>query len=564
MKANSRTGSAKHGRVAIYARYSMEDQREESIEDQITACRRLCESKGWTVAAVYSDAAMTGSSKHRPGYQRFCEDMRKGDFDMVVVESLDRLSRLQSETAALFDRIIFHGIKLITLDRGELSAFLAGILATMGQANIEDLRHKTKRGLSGKIDKVLSAGGLGYGYAVDAKETGARNIIEDEAVVIRRIFDLYANGASPRAIVSMLNKEGVPGPVGRPWVDTTVRGQIDRGTGILNNAAYVGRLEWNRCSYVRSPDTGKRLARPNPREEWRVMDAPHLRIIDDELWNRAKLRQQIVRTVMGRDDSGQALNRAHRAVHLLSGLIYCGDCGAPFAMRDAKHYGCRNHRSKGTCDNSLLVDRYDLERVVAEAVKTQWLTVVNIKSLCARLQARHDEDVAGSGDARASLEAKAVRVAAQTGRLVSAIADAGHSAPLIAKLATLESEAKRLRAEIEDLDDAVAPLVLSTVEVESMIENFASNLESLFDATDRASVALREKLRGMIERIVVTPREGQDPLFTVEGDFVGVMQAAGLLGDWEPKTQTAPEAGASGAVLSVVAGAGFEPAAFRL
>ena len=71
----------------------------------------------------------------------------------------------------------------------------------------------------------------------------------------------------PRAIVATLNLEYVPGPGGRPWGDTTIRGQIDRGTGILNNAAYVGRIEWNRCSYVRDPSTGKRVARPNPHDE---------------------------------------------------------------------------------------------------------------------------------------------------------------------------------------------------------------------------------------------------------------------------------------------------------
>ena len=68
----------------------------------------------------------------------------------------------------------------------------------------------------------------------------------------------------------------------------------------------------------------------------------------------------------------------------------------------------------------------------------------------------------------------------------------------------------------------------------------------------------------MIEKIVATPREGQEPLFMVEGDFVGIMQAAGLLSDFEPKMETALEVGASRAAVSVVAGAGFEPAAFRL
>ena len=75
--------------------------------------------------------------------------------------------------------------------------------------------------------------------------------------MVRRIFAMFADGGSPRAIARRLNAEGVPGPDGRPWQDTTIRGQAERGTGILNNELYVGRLVWNRCSYVKDPRTGK-------------------------------------------------------------------------------------------------------------------------------------------------------------------------------------------------------------------------------------------------------------------------------------------------------------------
>ena len=85
--------------------------------------------------------------------------------------------------------------------------------------------------------------------------------------MVRRIFELFAAGVSPREIAKRLNAEHVPGPGGRPWGDTTIRGQADRGTGILNNALYAGRLEWNRCSYVKDPRTGKKVPRPHPREQ---------------------------------------------------------------------------------------------------------------------------------------------------------------------------------------------------------------------------------------------------------------------------------------------------------
>jgi len=111
---------------------------------------------------------------------------------------------------------------------------------------------------------------------------------------------------------------------------------VDRGTGLLNNDLYVGRILWNRCSYIRDPSTGKRVARPNPREEREEATDESLRIVDDALWQRVMARQAEVRTVMKRDENGVPLNRAHRARHLLSGLIYCGECGS--IVRDARRH----------------------------------------------------------------------------------------------------------------------------------------------------------------------------------------------------------------------------------
>jgi len=104
-----------------------------------------------------------------------------------------------------------------------------------------------------------------------------------EAAVVRRIFKAFATGQSPRQLTKMLNAEGVPGPRGKIWTDTTIRGRATRGIGILNNEFYVGRLVWNRLRYIKDPDTGRRVSRPNPKSDWIVQDVPDLRIIDDAL-----------------------------------------------------------------------------------------------------------------------------------------------------------------------------------------------------------------------------------------------------------------------------------------
>ena len=93
---------------------------------------------------------------------------------------------------------------------------------------------------------------------------------------------------------------------------------------------------------------------------------------------------------MARDEQGVPLNRAHRTQHLLSGLLFCGSCGAPYAMRDARHYGCSRFRSKGTCSNNLKVKRADLERLVGDAIRHRWMN----EDAMVRLRVRFPSDVA--------------------------------------------------------------------------------------------------------------------------------------------------------------------------
>ncbi len=169
-----------------------------------------------------------------------------------------------------------------------------GIMGTMAQLQLSDLRDKTKRGQLGRVRAGCIPGGLAYGYDVvppapGAKEAGERRIHPGEAEIIRRIFRDYAAGvvATPTRPDAQ-RCEGVPGPGGRPWIDTTIRGQADRGTGILNNRIYAGELAWNRCSYVKNPSTGRREARVNPPEQWENRSLPELRIVDQALWDAVK------------------------------------------------------------------------------------------------------------------------------------------------------------------------------------------------------------------------------------------------------------------------------------
>jgi hypothetical protein len=212
----------------------------------------------------------------------------------------------------------------------------------------------------------------------------------------------------------------VPGPGGRPWSNTTIRGQNTRGTGLLNNALYRGALEWNRCAYVKDPETGKRIARPNPPHLWEKQDVPHLRIVDDELWAAAKTRQDAMRAAIERKTAqtdSNPLNGTHRARFLLSGLLRCGCCSGGYTIVGKDRYGCATRRIKGTCDNSRTITRQEIERRVLVGLKESLLT----PALVAEFIKGFQEELAVQRNARKANEASRAKRLADVERRIEAI-----------------------------------------------------------------------------------------------------------------------------------------------
>lgn len=146
-------------RAVIYARYSSELQRSASIEDQVRLCRERSEREGWEVVQVFQDRAASGASALRPAYQSLLAAARDGGFEIVLAEALDRLSRDQEDVAALFKRLRFAGIRIVTLAEGEVSELHVGLKRTMNALFLRDLAAKTHRGLRGRVEAGLSAGG---------------------------------------------------------------------------------------------------------------------------------------------------------------------------------------------------------------------------------------------------------------------------------------------------------------------------------------------------------------------------------------------------------------------
>lgn len=339
--------------VAIYARYSTELQREASIADQFNLCREHAEKLGWRVHQCYGDRGISGASLLRPEIQKLLHDARQQRFDVILAEALDRLSRDQADVASLYKQLQFLGIRLVTLAEGEVTELHVGLKGTMNALFLKDLADKTRRGLRGRVEAGKSGGGNSYGYDVVRRMsadgqpvTGERRINLEQAAVIRRIFTDYARGISPRAIAKELNSEGVPAPTGAAWGPSTIHGNRQRGTGILNNELYIGRLVWNRLRYVKDPETGKRVSRPNPSSAWIVQDVPELRIVDQTLWDQVKARQSTLDA--RRTPEGNAIGYwdRRRPRFLLTGLMKCGACGGGFVNFNKVISAARTHVTK--------------------------------------------------------------------------------------------------------------------------------------------------------------------------------------------------------------------------
>lgn len=176
-------------RAAIYARYSTDHQNDRSIEDQIALCRDHAARSGFAVVATYDDRARTSASLiGRDGVLALLADARSGRFDVVIVESLDRISRDQEDLAGVFKRLSHYRVKIEAVHDGVADAVQVGLRGLIGSIFLKDLREKTHRGMVGLVREGKSAGGRAYGYRPVPGRPGELVIVEEEAVVIRRIF----------------------------------------------------------------------------------------------------------------------------------------------------------------------------------------------------------------------------------------------------------------------------------------------------------------------------------------------------------------------------------------
>ncbi len=322
---------------------------------------------------VYTDQELSGAIEQRPGYHRLLSAAKAHEFDAIIVESQDRLWRDQAEMHAALKRLRFWGIKVFSVAIGtdltdKTGKLMASVMGWKDETFIEDLREKTRRGMLGQVKRGFAVGGRAFGYRSETvfnaehQVVGSHRVVDaDEAKVVRRIFEMYAGGMSPKTIARRLNVEHVAPPRTsrgrRPlgWTPATIAGSSQRALGVLNNPLYVGRIIWNRSEKVRNPDTGKQTMRTRPQNEWVYAEAPQLRIIPDALWNSVQERKEEQR----KSARGNVTGRKPR--YLFSGLLVCSECGQHYVIRSSSaigggYYGCATNTNWGKeiCPNGRL------------------------------------------------------------------------------------------------------------------------------------------------------------------------------------------------------------------
>ena len=387
-------------KVAIYARYSSENQSEKSIDDQIRVCKNYIKEHDMTVEDkhIYIDEAISGSIINRPGLQALEKAAENKEFDAVAVDDLSRLSRSNHQMLTLVLKFNYYQVKIISVADGittddENSKLGIQVRGLINELYLDDLKKKTMRGLEGQKLRGFSAGETVYGYYTEpvgelklnrkgqAKYEGmVHKINSDEAEIIQRIYREFSNGKSLHKVATGLNEDKVPTKKNRigGWNTSTL-------SRILKNERYIGIWDWRKYKNVKDPMTGRRKKVLRPQKEQIAIFREDLIIINREIWEKAQKRWVELRGTWPVSKKKRAYYQQKSYVHtspnhLLSGLMKCDSCDGAIVLISGKgsgYYGCYNAKRK-TCNNNLLVPRKRIEQIIISELKQKILTAENL------------------------------------------------------------------------------------------------------------------------------------------------------------------------------------------
>lgn len=334
-------------RAAIYARYSSDNQREESIAGQLRECRAYAERNGFKVVKEYTDSALTATSDRRPGFQQMITDSGKNIFDVVVVWKLDRFSRNRYDSAVYRKKLKDSGVKLVSaMERiadGPEGVILEGLLEAMAEYYSANLSENIRRGMydSALERKMLRSFVLGYRKGPD----GRYEIDPATAPIVRRIFEEYTSGKPRSEIIAGLNADGLRTAKGNLFTKNSLY-------TVLKNDSYIGMYRY------------------------RDIEDPHgiPAILETDLFEKA---QTMIKT---KSFTKKRADLTGSECYELVTKIFCGECGRPMTGESArsktgriyKYYSCTGMKSH-QCDKTR-VDKDALENAIAAAINREILT----------------------------------------------------------------------------------------------------------------------------------------------------------------------------------------------
>lgn len=329
----------------IYTRYSSRAQRDVSIDQQIEVCRGMAERLGLKVQEIYTDRAKTGTNDRRVDFQRMIQDSNAHDFSYVIVYAFDRFARDRYDSAIYKRQLKLNGVKVLSatepISDDPSGVLMESILEGFAEYYSAELSRKIRRGMNDNAKKGLANGSVPFGYRRSSE--GRYVVQEDEAKIVREIFQRVSDGEAFTAIRDSFNERGITNRYGRKWTDGGFYHMIE-------NERYAG-------VYIFG-DVRIEGAIPQ--------------IVDRELFDEVQRKLSVKKNPRG------SVNRRRRenGVYLLTGKLFCGECKSPMigvsgtSRTGALHYYyvCQEKRSKHTCKKKN-VRREDIERAITAALK---------------------------------------------------------------------------------------------------------------------------------------------------------------------------------------------------
>ena len=434
--------------VALYLRFSSDNQRQESLDAQERACREYAAKKGLNVVRVYKDEAKSGLSAERKEFLQMIKDSEKKEFRYLLVHKLDRFSRDKYDTVTFKRKLKINGVSVLSvlenLDDSPESLILESVLEGMAQYYSINLAREVLKGMFESAYKATHLGGKPpLGFNVKKKKY---EINQPEAQIVREIFSRYANGEGYIGILRYLNGMGFRTKRGNPFGKNSLY-------SILENEKYVGNFVFNKK--LEKDVAGKRNPQLKPREEWIVVEDAIPAIIDKEIFAKVQAKMEA--------NAGRGGRFKAKEIYLLSGLVFCGECGFSMYGNTRKcgrnksrysSYRCSNRANHKGCVNKELRKEY-LENYVLDELYNCLFSDCSVKKLTGMLTEYNRNKTAESYEELNSANKKLEIVKQQISNVIQLVSESSVSIA-IAKddLKRLEEQKIFIEEEIRELERA--------------------------------------------------------------------------------------------------------------